>query len=62
MYLDNLTLAGITVVALYGLLPFLFGRETLRVEEDDDDRRLAARTEQHRPTGAGCPGEPCHGA
>lgn len=62
MYFDNLSLAGIAVVALYGLLPFVFGRETLRVEEEGGDAKLAAATGQHRPTGPGCPGEPCPGA
>lgn len=34
MYIDNLTLAGIAVSALYLLLPVLFGHETLRVAPD----------------------------
>jgi hypothetical protein len=34
MYIDNLTIAGILVVASYGLVPLLFRRELLRVTED----------------------------
>ncbi|MCG6898197.1 MAG: hypothetical protein LJE61_00220 [Thiocapsa sp.] len=34
MYIDNLTIAGATVTALYLLMPLLFGREMLRVELD----------------------------
>ena len=63
MYFDNLSLAGIAVVAVYGLLPFVFGREMLRVEEDGDDPRAVAGHDGQGPTtSAGCPGAPCHGA
>lgn len=62
MYFDNLTLAGIAAVTVYGLLPFLFGREMLRVEEDGDDPKVVAGTDGQRPTSAGCPRAPCHGA
>jgi len=61
MYFDNLSLAGIAVVALYGLLPLLFGRETLRVEEDDAETpsRPVTQTDRHDPRGPGCPADPC---
>ena len=35
MYFDNLTIAGLAVASLTALLPLVFGRETLRVREDD---------------------------
>jgi hypothetical protein len=62
MYFDNLTLAGIAVVAVYALLPFVFGREMLRVEEDGDGPKAVAGPDGQRPTSTGCPGAPCHGA
>ena len=47
MYFDNLTIAGIFVVSLYGLLPLLFGGEILRVNERDANTRRRA---PDRPT------------
>jgi hypothetical protein len=37
MYFDTLTIAGILMVAPYALLPFLFGRELLRVADDQSE-------------------------
>ena len=37
MYIDNLTIAGILAASIYGLLPMLFGREFLRVEDDEGE-------------------------
>jgi hypothetical protein len=36
MYIDNLTLVGITVASTYLLMPLLFRREILAVEQDTD--------------------------
>ena len=38
MYFDNLTIAGILMVAPYALLPLLFGREMLRIADDQLER------------------------
>ena len=35
MYFDNLTIAGIAVALMTALLPLLFGKEALRVVEDE---------------------------
>lgn len=35
MYFDNVTIAGLAVAFLTALLPLLFGKEALRVQEDD---------------------------
>jgi hypothetical protein len=35
MYIDNLTIAGLAVASVTAMLPFLFGREMIRVQEDD---------------------------
>jgi hypothetical protein len=48
MYIDNLTIAGILVVIPFALLPLLFGREILRVEEDDDAQILSPRTNREK--------------
>ena len=48
MYFDNLTIAGILVVSLYGLLPLLFGGEILRVNEHDAKTRSSRRTRPAR--------------
>ena len=37
MFFDHLTFAGIAIVSLYGLLPLLFGKELLRVEEEETE-------------------------
>ena len=42
MFFDHLTLAGITVVAFYALLPVLFGKEFFRVDTEDDASRVSA--------------------
>ena len=44
MYIDNLTIAGLAVALVTALLPLLFGREALRVREDEttDAAREAA--------------------
>ncbi|EGV19925.1 hypothetical protein [Thiocapsa marina] len=39
MYIDNLTLVGIAVASTYLLMPFLFRREMLVVEQDTDPSR-----------------------
>ena len=44
MFFDNLTVAGVAIVSLYGFLPLLFGREFIRVE-DDKTRCLKAPSE-----------------
>ena len=36
MFFDHLTLAGITVVSFYALLPVLFGKEFFRVDTEDE--------------------------
>jgi uncharacterized membrane protein YqiK len=36
MFFDHLTIAGIIVVSLYGLLPVLFGKEFYRVDAEDE--------------------------
>lgn len=35
MFLDNLTIAGLLAAGFFALLPLLFGRESLKVEDDD---------------------------
>jgi hypothetical protein len=35
MYFDNITIVGLAVAFLTALLPLLFGKEALRVREDD---------------------------
>jgi hypothetical protein len=35
MYLDNLTFAGLAIASVTALLPLFFGREMIRVQEDD---------------------------
>ena len=35
MYFDNLTIAGLVAATLTALIPFLFGREMIRVREDE---------------------------
>lgn len=42
MFFDHLTLAGITVVSFYALLPVLFGKEFFRVDDAEDDRSTAS--------------------
>jgi len=42
MILDNLSIAGLLVAALYLLLPLLFGRETWRVDETATGREPEA--------------------
>ena len=34
MFIDNLTLAGIAAASLFILLPFVFGKEFLRVDQE----------------------------
>ena len=34
MFIDNLTLSGISVVSLFLLLPLFFGKELLRVKQE----------------------------
>ena len=34
MFIDSLTLAGITAASLFLLLPLFFGKETLRVDNE----------------------------
>jgi hypothetical protein len=34
MYIDQLTIAGMLTVGLYALLPLLFGREVIRVDDE----------------------------
>jgi hypothetical protein len=34
MYIDNLTIAGLAVASITAMLPFIFGREMIRVQED----------------------------
>jgi hypothetical protein len=36
MYFDNLTIAGLLALVPYVLLPLLFGRETVRVQETEE--------------------------
>jgi hypothetical protein len=48
MYFDNLTIAGLLVVSLYGLLPLLFRGEILRVEGDDALDRANVREKPPR--------------
>ena len=53
MYIDNLTIAGVVVASLYGLLPLFFGRKLLRVDEDDEDTDRQVRPQGgkgHRAT------------
>jgi hypothetical protein len=54
MYVDNLTIAGILVVSFYALLPLLFGREFLRVEDEEADagRLHSGPDPEPNPTGA----------
>jgi hypothetical protein len=35
MYFDNLTIVGLTVASVMALLPLFFGKEMIRVQEDD---------------------------
>ena len=35
MIFDNLSIAGIVIVSLYGLLPLIFREEMIRVEDED---------------------------
>lgn len=63
MYFDNLTLAGLAVAGLYLLLPLLFGRELLRVEEAEtagDTPARPTRIVAATPCG-GRGAEPCRG-
>lgn len=53
MYFDNLTIAGILMVAPYALLPLLFGRELVRVADDQPESPQPARV-----TGENLPGLP----
>lgn len=57
MYFDNLTIAGTLAVSLYALLPLLFGKEFLRVHEDDESVALATPAASE-PVGPGCEGQP----
>lgn len=66
MYFDNLTIAGIVAVSLYALLPVLFGKEILRVEDDTaESGRPSAHGSDDIAVAPGirgrsdCP-EPCH--
>ena len=65
MYFDNLTMAGLLTVALYALLPLLFGREMLRVEEEQGGSGSpdAGRFTSYRqlPAAGDCAdAKPCH--
>ena len=35
MFFDNLTIAGLVVATVTAMLPFFFGKEMIRVQEDD---------------------------
>lgn len=56
MYLDNLTIAGLLITSLYALVPLLFGKETLRVEDDQDiEQSRSSRRPSARETRNGAP-------
>ena len=63
MYFDNLTIAGILMLAPYALLPVLFGRELIRVDEREEETSSGAAPIPSGEPSRGCGGaEPCHGA
>jgi hypothetical protein len=47
MYFDSLTIAGLAVASVTAILPLLFGREMIRVQEDG----TTATTPSPRQTG-----------
>jgi hypothetical protein len=59
MYFDNLTIAGLVTAGLYLLLPLLFGRELVRVEEESDP---SSRSERPASPPLESAAEPCGGA
>jgi hypothetical protein len=67
MYFDNLTIAGLIALVPYALLPLLFGRETVRVQETEggleipDPTGPSSYARASRADGRGHP-EPCGGA
>ena len=67
MYFDNLTIAGLVALVPYALLPLLFGRETVSVQETEegseipDPTGLSSYARASRTGGRGHP-EPCGGA
>jgi hypothetical protein len=67
MYFDNLTIAGLLALVPYALLPLLFGRETIRVQEIEGGVDIPSPTgpssyaRTSRAGGRGHP-EPCGGA
>ena len=54
MFFDNLTIAGIAVIACFAILPLLFGKEFLRVEEADSEPGPGAAREN-------AAADPCEG-
>jgi len=62
MYFDNLTIAGVAVASVTALLPLLFGKEALRVREEDTSSPSPHRPEPTRNASvapdAGCDAQP----
>jgi hypothetical protein len=65
MYFDSLTVSGLAIIALYALLPLVFGKEFLWVKEDQGQIANAANKPDKRAdarrTPDPCP-EPCEDA
>lgn len=61
MYFDNLTITGLLAAGLYLLLPLLFGREILRVEEQEPHPPTVADRPTSPAVESGCAAEPCRG-
>jgi hypothetical protein len=63
MFFDNLTIAGLVAVSFYALLPLLFGKEILRVEEDAETPATQGYHpgRKERPDPAGCGADPAGG-
>ena len=43
MYVDNLTIVGVLAALVSALLPFLFGKESWRVEDTEETDLLDSR-------------------
>jgi hypothetical protein len=59
MYIDNLTIAGLAVALVTALLPLLFGREALRVREDETTSVESEGTDLAINVDCGAEPEPC---
>lgn len=65
MFFDNLTVAGLVMALPYALLPWLFGREFVRVAEEGCNETATTRPAEapaapQSTAGAAVQAAPCH--